>query len=156
MSVNLDRPQGVIALKPGTIWINFDRLTEDDGKWVYESAYRSEYQRYTHTVTVKNKNYNERVIQRLYDQPVFIQGNLISPNKRVEQTDINFNIRNLWDSKTNINNIKFNFRPFNDSTTIVRIQNLHDQQEITVGLFADKYSPLLTTFYGRTTIFKEI
>lgn len=72
MSVNLDRPQGVIALKPGTIWINFDRLTEDDGKWVYESAYRSEYQRYTHTVTVKNKNYNERVIQRLYDQPVFI------------------------------------------------------------------------------------
>jgi hypothetical protein len=35
MSVNLDRPQGVIAFKTGTIWVNFDRLTEDDGKWVY-------------------------------------------------------------------------------------------------------------------------
>ena len=39
---------------------------------------------------------------------------------------------------------------------MVRIQNLHDEEEITVGLFADKYSPLLTTFYGRTTTFKEI
>lgn len=84
MSVNLDRPQGVIALKKGILWVNFDRVTEDDGKWVYESAYRSEYQKYTHIVTVKNKDYNERVVQRLYDQPLFIQGNLISPNKRVE------------------------------------------------------------------------
>lgn len=27
---------------------------------------------------------------------------------------------------------------------------------MTVGLFADKHSPLLTTFYGRTVTFKEI
>ena len=41
VSINVDRPQGVVAYKPGTIWVNFDRLSEDDGKWVYESAYRS-------------------------------------------------------------------------------------------------------------------
>lgn len=41
VSVNLDRPQGVVAYRPGTLWINFDRLSEDDGKWVYESALRS-------------------------------------------------------------------------------------------------------------------
>jgi hypothetical protein len=58
ISINLDRPQGVISYSPGTLWINFDRLSEDDGKWVYESAIRSEYQKYTHTVTVQNKDYN--------------------------------------------------------------------------------------------------
>lgn len=35
MSVNSDRAQGVTAYKPGTIWINYDRMTSDDGKWVY-------------------------------------------------------------------------------------------------------------------------
>lgn len=34
--------------------MNIDRLTDDDGKWVYEKAYRNEYQKYTHTITVKN------------------------------------------------------------------------------------------------------
>ena len=54
VSINLERPQGVVAYRKGTLWVNFDRLSEDDGKWVYESAVRSEYQKYTHTITVKN------------------------------------------------------------------------------------------------------
>ena len=41
VSVNVERPQGVTAYRPGTLWFNFDRLSEDDGKWVYESAVRS-------------------------------------------------------------------------------------------------------------------
>lgn len=41
LSVNTDRPQGVIAYHPGTLWVNFDRLSSDDGKWVYENTYRS-------------------------------------------------------------------------------------------------------------------
>lgn len=86
VSVNLDRPQGVTAYRRGTLWVNFDRLSEDDGKWVYESAYRSEYQQYTHVVTVMNTDYNERKIQRRYDQPLLIQGNLISPAQRLEPT----------------------------------------------------------------------
>ena len=52
VSINIERPQGIVAYREGTLWVNFDRLSEDDGKWVYESAYRSEYQKYTHTVTV--------------------------------------------------------------------------------------------------------
>lgn len=35
VSINTDRAQGVIAYKPGTLWVNFDRLSSDDGKWVY-------------------------------------------------------------------------------------------------------------------------
>jgi hypothetical protein len=41
ISVNTDRPQGVISYLPGTIWINYDRLTDDDGKWVYEKTFRA-------------------------------------------------------------------------------------------------------------------
>lgn len=86
--MNVERPQGVVAYRSGTIWINFDRLSEDDGKWVYESAVRSEYQKYTHIVTAQNKDYNERRIQRQYDQPLFIQGNTVSPSERIEQTEV--------------------------------------------------------------------
>lgn len=39
-------------------------------------------------VTVKNKNYNERKIQRLYDQPLLIQGNSISAWDRIEDMEI--------------------------------------------------------------------
>ena len=35
VSINVERPQGAISYRPGTIWVNFDRLSEDDGKWVY-------------------------------------------------------------------------------------------------------------------------
>jgi len=41
VSVNVERPQGVTAYRAGTLWFNIDRLSEDDGKWVYENAYRS-------------------------------------------------------------------------------------------------------------------
>jgi hypothetical protein len=33
---------------------------------------------------------------------------------------------------------------------------MHDEQEIKVGLFANKTSPLLTTFYARTATFASI
>lgn len=74
----MDRAQGVIALKPGTLWVNFDRLSSDDGKWVYESAYRSEYQKYVHVITVQNKDNNERRIQKAYDLPLIVQGAILN------------------------------------------------------------------------------
>lgn len=58
MSVNTDRPQGVIAYYPGTLWINMDRLSSDDGKWVYETTLRNEYQKFTHFITVENTDNN--------------------------------------------------------------------------------------------------
>ena len=58
VSINTDRPQGVIAYKTGTIWINIDRLSADDGKWVYETTYRSDYQRFSHVITVQNTDNN--------------------------------------------------------------------------------------------------
>lgn len=36
------------------------------------------------------------------------------------------------------------------------MHNLHDEKEISVGLFAGKHSPILTTFYGRTVSFESI
>ena len=53
LSVNTDRPQGVIVYKSGRIWINMDRLSSDDGKWVFETTYRNEYQKFTHWITVE-------------------------------------------------------------------------------------------------------
>jgi hypothetical protein len=53
--------------------VNFDRLSSDDGKWVYENTYRSDYQKFTHVITVQNKNFNERKIQSLYDMSLMMQ-----------------------------------------------------------------------------------
>lgn len=53
--------------------MNFDRLSSDDGKWVYENTFRSDYQRFTHVITVQNHNNNERKIQALHDMPIFTQ-----------------------------------------------------------------------------------
>ena len=41
MTINTDRPQGVISTKKGHLWVNFDRTSSDDGKWVYETTYRN-------------------------------------------------------------------------------------------------------------------
>jgi hypothetical protein len=92
----------VTAYRKGTLWVNFDRLSEDDGKWVYESAYRSEYQKYTHVVTVKNSNYNERNIQRRYDQPLLVQGNAIPAGKQIDPAGNDLNKRAQWNSASNI------------------------------------------------------
>ena len=35
VSINSDRPQGVIGHLPGHLWVNIDRLSADDGKWVF-------------------------------------------------------------------------------------------------------------------------
>jgi hypothetical protein len=91
VSVNVDRPQGVTAPKSGVLWLNFDRLSEDDGKWVYENAYRSEYQKYTHVITAQNKDRNERKIQRRRDQPLIIQGS--KPTNRPAATERNLSRR---------------------------------------------------------------
>ena len=41
LSINTDRPQGVISPHPGVLWVNYDRISSDDGKWVYESTSRN-------------------------------------------------------------------------------------------------------------------
>ncbi len=81
VSINTDRPQGVIAYRPGTLWVNFDRLSSDDGKWVYENTFRSDYQKFTHVVTVQNSRNNERKIQALYDMPVIMQISYSQPSE---------------------------------------------------------------------------
>lgn len=57
---------------------------------------------------------------------------------------------------SNIDNLKFSIRPFNDNTTTVRVQNMNDSADLTIGLFAGKMSPILTTYYARTVTFDSI
>ena len=156
VSVNTDRPQRVTAYRQGTLWINFDRLSTDDGKWVYENTYRNEYQKFTHWITIDNKNYNERKIQALYDQPIYVQGNLIQPNERVEEPNYDFELRDKWAQVSGFDHVKLLIKPWNDTTTTVRIQNLHDSQTQTVGLFSGNTSPILTTFYGNDVEFNTL
>ena len=85
LSINTDRPQGVVAYHPSTLWVNIDRISSDDGKWVYETTYRNEYQKFVHWITIENDDYNERKIQKLYDAPLLIQPNEIVPNTQVER-----------------------------------------------------------------------
>ncbi len=77
-------------------------------------------------MTVQNKYYNERKIQRQYDQPLFIQGNTVSPSERIEDADVDIEKRNEWNQLSNLDDLKFMIRPFNDSTTILRVHNLND------------------------------
>lgn len=92
----------------------------------------------------------------MYDQPLFVQGNSLSPSERVESTEVDVEKRNKWNAISNIDDIKFSLRPFNDNTTVLRIQNLNDSSSTTVGLFANQVSPFLTTYYARTVTFSNI
>lgn len=52
--------------------------------------------------------------------------------------------------------MKLFVKPWNDSTVLMRVHNLHDEANQTVNLFSDKISPLLTTFYGNMIKFETI
>jgi hypothetical protein len=80
----------------------------------------------------------------------------VERGSKFESAGVDFDKRSQWNSASNIENLKFSIRPFNDSTTLLRLHNMHDQQEIKVGLFANKTSPMLTTFYARTVTFSSV
>ena len=71
LSINTDRPQGVISPRKGVLWVNYDRISSDDGKWVYESTFRNEYQKFTHYISFGSATHNEeRLLQDRYDHPI--------------------------------------------------------------------------------------
>ena len=59
---------------------------------------------------------------------------------------------------TGLENIKFTVKPWNDSTTLVRLHNLHDSKQNSALLFSvdDKSSPFLTAYYGNMVHYEEI
>ncbi len=150
LSINTDRPQGVISPRSGTIWVNYDRLSSDDGKWVYENTFRSEYQKFVHYVTVDNLDNNERKIQKLYDEPLIIQGNLVSSSEQIEIEENHLiSGRIKWEEKVGLNKVKFQVKPWNDSSLLLRVFNMKDSESSTIELFsADKVCTFLTAYYG--------
>lgn len=157
LSVNSDRAQGVIALRPGTLWLNFDRLSSDDGKWVYENTYRSEYQKFVHHVTVDNADANERALQKMRDEPLVIQGSAVSSSERVTAENHQLtSARSEWETKTGINDVKFQVRPYNDSSVLLRVFSMREDANTSVELFsADKVCTFLTAYYGNQVKFSE-
>jgi hypothetical protein len=41
-------------------------------------------------------------------------------------------MRNAWEKKTGMNGVKFQIRPYNDSTLVLRMQNNHDEGNVMV------------------------
>lgn len=156
VSVNTDRPQGCIGFKEGSLWINFDRLSSDDGKWVWESTYRSDYLKFTHYLTVQNNDYRERKLQIQYDTGLFMQGKLSNrtyTSSRNQTEDAAK--RGAWTKLSGLDtgNLKFSLRAWNDSTLLFRVHNLHDKESANVTIFARNTSMLLTSFYGNELAF---
>ena len=75
---------------------------------------------------VQNDDHNERKLQTLYDQPIYMQGNQLQPNERVEEPNYDFSLRDKWASVAGIDSLKMLVKPWNDSTVTVRIHNLSD------------------------------
>lgn len=156
VSINTDRAQGCIGYKEGSIWVNFDRLSVDDGKWVYENTFRSEYQKFTHWISVQNTNYEERTIQKMYDQGLYLQAHELPEVSRIEDITEEWKARTDWATLSQIDNLKFNVRAWNDSSMLLRVHNLHDKANVSFTLFAGKTSTFLTSFYGRELMFDSI
>jgi hypothetical protein len=106
--------------------------------------------------TKPNKNEAARTIQQLYDQPLIIQVNEIEPQLKYEQPSKSANQRNIWAARSGIENTKFWIRVWNDTSITLRIQNIYDDVPVKVGLFSDKLSPYLSTYYGNGFYFSEL
>lgn len=157
LSINTDRPQGVISPRPGILWVNYDRITSDDGKWVDETTHRNEYQRFTHHITLGESTHNqERFLQDYYDHPLVAQISEVESSERIEDYSVNLDPWREWATLSGSQSTKFWVRPWNDSSVTLRIQNNNDENSTRVGLFAGKVSPYLTTFFGNVMEFDSI
>ena len=111
--------------------------------------------KYTHVVSVQNKDYKERLIQKNRDEGVLVQGNALDSNERVEDVSPIEDIRREWTSLSILDNVKFNVKPWNDSTLLLRLHNLHDERRLNLTLFANGTVAnsitcvFLTSFFGR-------
>lgn len=83
--------------------------------------------KYTHVVSIQKRGeYRERVHQKSRDEGLYIQGNALDANERVEDFNPIVNLRKDWAKLSNNDNLKFNVKSWNDSTLLLRIHNLHD------------------------------
>ena len=65
--------------------------------------------------------------------------------------------RSEWHGLSSLSDIKFQVKPWNDTSTILRLHNLHDNAEKFVTLYSnDNICIFLTAFYGNTVKFSKI
>lgn len=94
----------------------------------------------------------------MIDQPLIIQGNSVDPNQRVAVSDyVLTDTKRQWEEKVGINRVKFQIKPWNDSSVLLRVFNMWDDKNVTIELFsADNISTFLTAFYGNDIEFKDV
>ena len=158
MSINSDRPQGVIGYREGSLWASFDRLSIDDGKWVWEETFRSEYQKFTHFISVQNTDGQERKHQVKYDNGLFVQAKTVSEEfaLKAETENQEGNSHIYRESGLSGSTFKFSVKAWNDSTLLLRVQNMDDTNPAKTTLYATNISVVLTAFYSRELVFDEI
>lgn len=94
----------------------------------------------------------------MIDQPLIIQGNSVDPNQRVAVNDyVLTDTKRQWEEKVGLNRVKFQIKPWNDSSVLLRVFNMWDDKNTTIQLFsADNISTFLTAFYGNDIEFKDV
>lgn len=94
----------------------------------------------------------------MIDQPLIIQGNSVDPNQRVAVNDyVLTDTKRQWEEKVGLNRVKFQIKPWNDSSVLLRIFNMWDDKNASIQLFsADNISTFLTAYYGNDIEFKDV
>ena len=94
----------------------------------------------------------------MIDQPLIIQGNSVDPNERVAVNDyVLTDTKRQWEEKVGLNRVKFQIKPWNDSSVLLRIFNMWDDKNASIQLFsADNISTFLTAYYGNDIEFKDV
>lgn len=94
----------------------------------------------------------------MIDQPLIIQGNSVDPNERVAVNDyVLTDTKRQWEEKVGLNRVKFQIKPWNDSSVLLRVFNMWDDKNASIQLFsADNISTFLTAYYGNDIEFKDV
>lgn len=94
----------------------------------------------------------------MIDQPLIIQGNSVDPNQRVAVNDyVLTDTKRQWEEKVGLNRVKFQIKPWNDSSVLLRVFNMWDDKNASIQLFsADNISTFLTAYYGNDIEFKDV
>lgn len=69
----------------------------------------------------------------MIDQPLIIQGNSVDPNQRVAVNDyVLTDAKRQWEEKVGLNRVKFQIKPWNDSSVLLRVFNMWDDKNTTI------------------------
>lgn len=107
---------------------------------------------------MENDDNNERKIQKRIDEPVLIQGNFVNGGLGGFEDSLKMKESRLkWEKKSGYKDVKFTVKAWNDSSVLLRVNNMNDEKNVSVELFSsDRICTFLTSYYGNLIRFNEI